>query len=249
MFARVQKVSTTGFRRIIAVSDIHGSADAFRQLLHKIGFCHDDVLFLLGDYIERGEQSLELLRYIMELCRQGNTFALMGNCDNLLEEVFESKYRRDILNYITRRSKTILHEMLLEQGQPFGESTTLEQIQNMVKNHYAQERAWLSELPHILETETHIFVHAGLDDVPLDEQDDNRCMKRQDFIKSNSHFEKTVVVGHVPCFRLSDDTSTMPIFDFERNIIFIDGGITATVPAALNALIIDGKGYSVYFVF
>ncbi|MGC4018546.1 MAG: metallophosphoesterase [Muricomes sp.] len=248
MLARVQRLSTTNFHRVIAVSDIHGSAAVFRQLLYKIGFCQYDMLLLLGDYIERGEQSLELLRHIMGLCRQGNVFAIMGNCDNLVEEVFESRYRGDILGYMNRRPKTILHEMLLEQGQPFGENTTLEQIQNIVNTHYAQERTWLLNLPHILETETHIFVHAGLDEGSLDEQDDNRCLKRQDFIKTDLHFKKPVVVGHIPCLRLSDNLSTLPIFDFERNIIFIDGGIGTTMPAALNALIIDENGYRVFSV-
>lgn len=248
VLARVRKITTYNFSRVIAVSDIHGSLEAFRHLLRNIGFCHDDMLLLLGDYIERGEQSLELLRYIMELYQQGNTFALMGNCDNLIEDLFECRYRKDMLHYLSRRPKTILHEMLAEQGHPFGKNTTLDQIQEIVNNHYAQERNWLLGLPHIFETENHIFVHAGLDDVPLSDQDDDRCMKRQDFIKSDSCFERTVIVGHMPCLRLSDNKSTMPIFNLKRNIVFIDGGITTTTPSTLNALVIEDNGYTIRFV-
>lgn len=246
--ARVQKITMANFSRAIVVSDIHGCLESFRYLLRNIGFYHGDMLLLLGDYIERGEQSLELLRYIMELCQQGNTFALMGNCDNIIEDLFERRYRKDMLRYLSMHPKTILHEMLTEQGQSFGKSTTLDQIQDIVNNHYVQERTWLLKLPHIFETENHIFVHAGLDDVPLSDQDDDRCMKRQDFIENDSCFEKTVVVGHIPCLRLSENKSTMPIFDLKRNIIFIDGGIATTTPATLNALIIEENRYTVRFV-
>ena len=54
-------------RRVLVISDIHGNLPFFQGLLKQVCFCKDDILILLGDMLEKGKQSLELLRYIMEL--------------------------------------------------------------------------------------------------------------------------------------------------------------------------------------
>ena len=42
-------------RRTLAVSDIHGCVDEFKQLLDKVNFnAEEDQLVLLGDYVDRG---------------------------------------------------------------------------------------------------------------------------------------------------------------------------------------------------
>ena len=43
------------------ISDIHGSADQFRQLKKKICFGGRDAMFVLGDIIDIGPDGLEIL--------------------------------------------------------------------------------------------------------------------------------------------------------------------------------------------
>lgn len=78
--ARVERLDTRG-RRIIAVSDIHANMPYFRGLLEKIAFSDNDELIIDGDFLEKGERSLETLHFIMELAARGNCRAVCGNCD------------------------------------------------------------------------------------------------------------------------------------------------------------------------
>ena len=54
--------------RLFAISDIHGCFRTFYELVVKIiDLKKTDRLILLGDYIDRGEQSREVVDFIMDL--------------------------------------------------------------------------------------------------------------------------------------------------------------------------------------
>ena len=59
------------------ISDIHGCYNEFLNMLDKISFSNDDYLIIAGDYIDRGKQSYEMLRWI-EHCPD-NIRLLRGN--------------------------------------------------------------------------------------------------------------------------------------------------------------------------
>jgi len=50
-----------------AISDIHGCYHTFKELLNTIGLNKNDDLILLGDYINRGKYSKEVVDFIMQL--------------------------------------------------------------------------------------------------------------------------------------------------------------------------------------
>lgn len=54
-------------RRVIAVSDIHGNLPFFQALMDQIRLSPEDILVLVGDMLEKGQDSLALLRHLMEL--------------------------------------------------------------------------------------------------------------------------------------------------------------------------------------
>ena len=56
-------------RRVIAVSDIHGNLPFFQALMDQIRLSPEDILVLVGDMLEKGQDSLALLRHLMELPR------------------------------------------------------------------------------------------------------------------------------------------------------------------------------------
>lgn len=70
---------------VYAISDIHGEYERFKELLDKCNFKSEDTLYILGDAIDRGEASLEILRYIM---KQSNMHMLKGNHESILQIVF-----------------------------------------------------------------------------------------------------------------------------------------------------------------
>ncbi len=74
--------------RIDVVGDVHGLKDELDCLLASLGY-RDSGGFLqhpegrhllfLGDFIDRGPQSLEMLKFVFRLCVLGGHYAIMGN--------------------------------------------------------------------------------------------------------------------------------------------------------------------------
>ena len=59
------------------IGDIHGCFDEFQRMLEMIQLSESDRLILIGDYIDRGPDSLSMLRWL-ERCPP-NVTALRGN--------------------------------------------------------------------------------------------------------------------------------------------------------------------------
>jgi serine/threonine protein phosphatase 1 len=62
------------------ISDIHGSYEKFKSILSQIKFCDKDTLFVLGDILDYGEGSMEL---IADLSVRVNVFCVAGEHDFL----------------------------------------------------------------------------------------------------------------------------------------------------------------------
>ena len=115
--ARVQKLDTRG-RRIIAVSDIHANMPYFKGLLEKVGFSESDELIIDGDFLEKGEKSLETLRFIMKLAERGNCHAVCGNCDTWAD-VIDAEWQywsSRIVKYMLFKKSGLMWDMLTEAG-------------------------------------------------------------------------------------------------------------------------------------
>lgn len=80
------------------ISDIHGNLKALQALLVLVNFQYDgtDKLYLLGDYVDWGPDSIETLRYVMRLSKHPFVTCLMGNHDLMfLDEICHSDCGRD----------------------------------------------------------------------------------------------------------------------------------------------------------
>ncbi len=79
--------------RLFAIGDIHGCFDSLKELVeNKIQLQKDDKLILLGDYIDRGDKSKEVVDYIIGLLENGfDVIPLMGNHEAMLLDAFEDK--------------------------------------------------------------------------------------------------------------------------------------------------------------
>ena len=66
--------------RRFAVSDIHGCHKTFRNLLDRLALTRDDELYLLGDFIDRGPGSKQVIDTVLALADDGYCVSsLMGN--------------------------------------------------------------------------------------------------------------------------------------------------------------------------
>ena len=70
----IKKVNLPKKTRIICISDIHGNYDGLINLLKNIGYRHKDILFILGDNIEKGPNSLEVIHFLMMLEKHNKVY-------------------------------------------------------------------------------------------------------------------------------------------------------------------------------
>ena len=61
---------------IYVVSDIHGCYDEFCRLLEKIHFSDEDIMYILGDMVDRGPKPVRLLQ---DLMGRHNIYPILGN--------------------------------------------------------------------------------------------------------------------------------------------------------------------------
>lgn len=244
--AKTEYIEFPKDRRIIVISDIHANLSYFKALLKKVGFCENDELVICGDFLEKGEDSLGTLRYIMELCESGNVHVICGNCD-FWEALMHDPHGFDnshLMYYFLHRTGSVCREMLEAMG--FELSEDFDFISHIPELHEKYRREWdfLAGLPHIIETEHYTFVHGGIDpDIPFSEHNAWRCMKNDAFMNQGHRFSKWIIVGHWPVMLyLEDRVCANPIIDRYSRIISIDGGCVLKDDGQLNALIIPHNG-------
>lgn len=68
-------------KRLFAIGDIHGCFDSLKELVESnIQLDKNEKLILLGDYIDRGNKSKEVVDYIIDLLEKGyDVIPLIGN--------------------------------------------------------------------------------------------------------------------------------------------------------------------------
>lgn len=108
-----------------------------------------------------------------------------------------------------------------------------------------EEKEWLAALPHVLELDDYVCVHAGLAGENLTEQELEFCVKNDAFMENGGYFSKYVVTGHWPTDNYCHTIPCAnPIVNEEKKIIAIDGGNVVRHGGQLNAFIIQNSGHS-----
>ena len=246
--AVVQEMTLPPDRRLLMVSDIHGNLPFLKGLLRKADFGKGDTLFLLGDMLEKGKDSLDTLHFIMELQKEYDVRPVCGNCDNLVIDFLDGDRKGDqvfYLPYLSRRPESILRQMGALHGvEQVTGYEDLDALRRVVQEHFAPEMAFLQALPTVLRSHKLLLVHGGVEDEEHPETLDAwHCMKNDDFRSKKIHFRRTCVVGHWPVTLYDPQKpSAKPLHDREQNLWSIDGGCVLKLDGQLNALIFQGEG-------
>ena len=117
------------------MSDIHGCYDDMIKMLEQIAFTDEDTLILAGDYIDRGSQSFEMLKWIES--NPKNVIFLRGNHDE------EFAYSIDLMYGILSQNECsesslddtklvyeLLRQLSLKQGNGVNFFTMMEMFTN-----------------------------------------------------------------------------------------------------------------------
>ncbi len=231
-------------QRVLAISDIHGNLAMLKGVLAKVGFQAGDVLILVGDLLEKGQDSLAVLRYLMELSNTHTVYPLCGNCDHIDRAFLEGRRGADENLWPVFRfwgERALVNQLGAELGLPLPQQAAdLVQLRQAIRTHYPRETDFLLGMPHILEAGNFIFVHGGVPrEDRLEELDAYSCMKNDNFLGQDHTFHKWVVVGHWPVTLYHPDIPTArPFIQRDRHIVSIDGGCVLKLDGQLNALVI-----------
>lgn len=242
MELKIQKVLLHRDKRILITSDIHGNLKLFQKILKKVNFSENDILIIGGDIIEKGDQSLETLRYLMKLHKSGNVWLVLGNCDSLTEEMEtqDIKEKDQIISYMLWRKECLFNEFCQQLHIPVVENMDLNFARRMWKQNFGDELAFLANLPHIIDAHDFLVAHAGLTSERLEEQDPKQVMKYDNFIEDHLSFSKYLFVGHMPVLNYCDTIgSANPIMWEKQKIISMDGGNVIKDEGQLNMMVIS----------
>ncbi|MFD2629446.1 metallophosphoesterase [Oceanobacillus kapialis] len=246
----IEKLHLDADRRVIIVSDIHGSKELFKRLLEKVAYTTEDYLFIDGDLCEKGPNSLETVRYVQELERASDrVFTTQGNCDILFQHVFEGN--EGIQNYMANQPHSILHEMLHHHQKRMEDFSTLEELGEFYRKHFSSELDWLGSRPVAYETDAFIIVHAGIENRPDWENTSKQsALAMPSFYEQGHQADKPVIVGHWPAVNYTADkiSSNNPIIDMDKRIVTMDGGNQIKRDGQLNAVIYENDRFSFTYV-
>ena len=243
-YATVQKVDFSPYRRTIAISDIHGDCEGFDGVLQKVGFSDEDALVIVGDILEKGDHSLELLQRVKELARKGNVYMVLGNNDTAFRHLYADFFTdKDICWYMNSGKKTVLIEMADALHMPYATEADIEALKIAIRENYSEEYDYLESVPHIIDSNLAVFVHAGLESDDLYRQNPQYCMAAPAFSRQTHHFEKMVVVGHWPATNYCETIIDANAFYKEAtNVYSIDGGNSMKSWQQINYLILRNDG-------
>lgn len=231
-------------RRVLAVSDIHGNLPFLQGLLKQAGYTAQDILILVGDLVEKGPDSLAVLRYVMELSKTHTVYALRGNCDNLVAELLRTAWSpapKFFDRYLeTWGERSLLVQLGRAAGCALRAPEDLPALGQAVAERLPEELAFLYSMPDILVTPDYLFVHGG---VPGEEGLENltahSCLKNDNFLAQGHCFRRWCVVGHWPVTLYNPVIpAAAPLLDRARHIACIDGGCVLKLDGQLNALVL-----------
>ena len=248
----IQHIEAAPGQRILVVSDIHGHFNYLVQLLKKMEYSGDDILVIVGDLIDKGPESLRVVQYVMDLCRQHPVYVSAGNVDMGRLWMIENDSQEEAENFIGNLKwnqeyweSSFCQEMLSDIGISLGQLTTENVLdyKRKMKEHFQEELEFLRSRPVILTAGKYLFVHGGVptDDLTeLEGTDAKGYLKNDDFFNQGYQFQNyTVVTGHWPtCLYRQEYEDVSPLFDREKGIICIDGGCGLKKSGQLNGIVL-----------
>lgn len=224
--------------RLYAIGDIHGRADLLTEMFARIDATLGDfsaeraIHVFLGDYVDRGPQSREVLELLITRRRQYPTVCLKGNHEGYLVEFLKNPAVLEEWHRLGGLDTLLSYGLApsLKPDAPEGIALSSSLNQTFPKSH----RLFLNGLALSFTCGDFFFVHAGVrPGIALARQAQEDLLSiREDFLLYEGAYEKVVVHGHTPVVRP----------DIRANRINIDTGAYAT--GRLTCLVLESDRMS-----
>jgi serine/threonine protein phosphatase 1 len=172
------------YRRIF-IGDVHGHYDGLMLLLNVISPQSDDQVYFLGDLINRGSKSAQVVDFV----RKSPYYCVLGNHEQMLLDYFQDK---PVIKKTIEKAASTYKETI---------NSYLQLDISLLPVHLE----WFSNLPVYLDLGDIWVVHAGVNPLlPLDKQTKKEfCWIRQPFYSTSKPYftDKLIIAGHTPTFK------------------------------------------------
>lgn len=177
-------------------SDVHGEYKALQDALAEAGYDRHNPkhkLVSCGDNFDRGPDSAKIYRFL----RDNNAICVRGNHDNFFIEYLEKGMDGEFVLF------NILHNGLGATIKSFtglnDEVFNVNNIDQARRNIPSDVLKWMKAMPLYFETDTFVFVHAGMNPYIRDWRETDEHYMTWDIQDSHRHIptmNKICVIGH-----------------------------------------------------
>ncbi len=170
--------------RHLAIGDIHGCFDALTKLVEFVKLREDDVIVTLGDYINRGPDSRDVVTWLIEQQHERELYALKGNHEVMLLNAREAPHDH-------------FGRFLNVGGDATLRSYTFDGSEGMLEDIPDEHWEFFESLLPYHQCDSHFFVHANAyPDFDLEDQPDY-MLYWQKFDSPPRHTSgKIMICGH-----------------------------------------------------
>lgn len=235
---------------IYAMSDIHGCIEELKEQMEYVDLSGDNRIVFLGDYIDYGDSSCEVLQLIQEIQKQygdEKVVVLKGNHEQMFLEWIDNygnpysdgteydlafnDWLRTDFEYGANTVSTFLSEQQMDFLNQISRTCSLETISKeavqMILSNHKELISWIRKMPSYFETDSQIFVHAGVDEEAGEywkwgTGDEIFLWK---FPAELGKFCKTIIAGHVGTGDVARDRSFHEIFYDGESHYYVDGSV------------------------
>ena len=202
--------------RTFAIGDMHGCIRTFDALLfNKIQIQKTDSIYCVGDYIDRGKSSKEVIDLILKLNAEGyHVYTLRGNHEQMMLDADSYEEAMDL--------------WLKNGGKATMKSFEIDSLSDLPDKYLS----FLMRTEFYLKKDNYIFVHAGLNfDIENIFEDKDAMLWARDFAPHQPALGNQLLIhGHTP-------ESLKYILNQKGNCINIDGGCVYTNSACFGNLV------------
>jgi serine/threonine protein phosphatase 1 len=169
---------------LFAIGDIHGCFTALETLVVTVPLTPRDLIVTLGDYVDRGPNSRQVVEWLIEKTYRAECIPLRGNHEVMMLGAMSGRF--PMSHWLQFGGDQALQSYSADGRSGRPEEIPVEHLRFLDTN----------LLPYF-ESENHLFAHACLrPDVSLDQQDDETLYwTRFDEIQPHPS-EKTIICGH-----------------------------------------------------
>ena len=230
---------------IYSISDIHGYLEPLEEALSLVDLDSDNEnkLILCGDYIDYGLDSCEVLYRTKRLFESypNQVILIKGNHEELFLNFLDSKDHdfvsadwlssdkdfSTINSFISDATKGKIAEISRDKGYEDYLLNISKIVKKDILTRHADLIKWMKEMLLYYETQTAIYVHAGIDEEAGEywkQGTTEECFLSK-YPATFGKFHKDIIAGHIGASSLAGDKNYHGIYWDGENHFFIDGEV------------------------